>query len=179
MHLCNKREIDELMAAGSLEIHPAGHFLDEHRVALHLHELYEVVGDVDLRAPHGTAVERIALPDARLSPESFYLGVTRERLSLGLGLAASLHTRSRYARLGLETLQSSNFVVPGFGNAKPAPIVFEITVRRPTRGLDSEEVYCFLNVYRIAFPRTAPNTKDYTSRFPMLRRHRVGGGRQS
>ncbi|MFR0355721.1 dCTP deaminase domain-containing protein [Streptomyces sediminimaris] len=168
MHLCNISEIGSLMRSGDLFIEGGHEFLDEHRIALHMAELHEVVGDVDLRAPQHAVLKQIPLPAARLDPGSFYLGITRERFSLGMGLVASLHTRSRFARIGLETLQSSNFVVPGFGNAGPAPIIFEITVRRPTSHLAAGEAYCFANIYRIMYPRNEPNLKDYNNRFPML-----------
>jgi hypothetical protein len=161
----------DLIASNELALETPGapaRFLDEHRLALHLDHLYHVEGEVDLSTDDPPAGRWIPLADAELVPGEFYLGVTSERIALGSGVAASLHTRSRYARLGLEVLCSSNFVVPGFGSARPAPLVFEITVRRCTTGLSSATPYCFALIYRIPSPRQEPNTADYNARFPIM-----------
>jgi deoxycytidine triphosphate deaminase len=170
MHLCDRSDVLKLIHSGQMTVDNQLNdvkFLDEHRLALHLTRLYEVQGSVDLSAadpPYGRHME---VETAELVPGGFYLGITRERLSFGQDIAASLHTRSRYARLGLEVLCSSNFVVPGFGATGPAPLVFEITVRRRTFGLNSDASYCFALIYQISSPRRQPNVADYNTRFPI------------
>lgn len=179
MRLCDREEIAQLIEAGELTVDPGNDheqvtFLDEHRVGLHLDRLFKVAGEVDLASPQ--AVEAVAMPIAGscLQPWELYLGVTREALSLGNRLAASLYTRSRYARLGLEMLGSSRFVVPGFGSVGAAPLVLEMSVRQVTKGLDPAEVYCFLLLYHLDRPRRTPNLADYRIRFPLRYGHSGG-----
>jgi deoxycytidine triphosphate deaminase len=172
MRLCDRAEVSRMIDSGHLVIDStsaAVAFLDEHRIALHIAQLYEVDGDVDLSAQDPPPGRWLGIESAKLTPGGFYLGITRERLALGPGTAASLHTRSRYARLGLEMLGSSNFVVPGFGTAGPAPLVFEVSVQRPTYGLSPDAAYCFALIYEVSMPRREPNTSDYNDRFPINR----------
>lgn len=175
MRLCDRVEIARLVESGEIAIAAddgeGPTFLDEHRLGLHLDGLFRLDGEVDLAQSQSASVVPLQVDNAHLEPGSFYLGVSRERFRLGRGFAASLHTRSRYARLGLEVLGSSNFVVPGFGTTGPAPLVFEISVRRLTKGLDAMTAYCFLLLYHLDWPRETPNLGDYRNRFPLRSRH--------
>ncbi|MEU7846946.1 hypothetical protein AB0B74_21920 [Micromonospora parva] len=172
MHLCSRDDVARLRQSGELSLSmPDGAepvFLDEHRLALHIAEIHRLTGEaVDLGDTDAASSDPLDPTDLRLDPGSFYLGITRERLTLGGGLAASLHTRSRYARLGLELLGSSNFVVPGFGSTGAAPLVFEISVKKVTQGFSPTTPYCFLLLYRLSSPRTTANSLDYRRRFPL------------
>jgi hypothetical protein len=109
---------------------------------------------------------RLDIETSTLRPGRFYLATTRERVRLGPNYFGSVHTRSKYARVGFETLTSSNFLVPGFGSTGPAPIVLEITTRLPTSGLSRDHVYCFMLIYRGSDFRTE-NTRDYLNRYPV------------
>ncbi|NBE79610.1 dCTP deaminase domain-containing protein [Micromonospora rubida] len=178
MHLCSRDDIGRLRKSGDLEVSTPGGtepvFLDEHRLGMHIAELHRVEDDIDLTAPDAVRSRRLDPAGLRLEPDAFYLGVTRERFRLGGGLAASLHTRSRYARLGLELLGSSNFVVPGFGSTGAAPLVFEISVKKATQGFSSSTPYCFLLLYRLLSPRRTVNQSDYRRRFPMQHTAQAG-----
>jgi hypothetical protein len=171
VRLCDREDVHQLVCSGKATIVSGQNldrlFLDDHRIGLHIEHLYEVTGAVNLHSPEPPTIVSCPLGEGVLLPGAFYLGTTQERISLTGGLAASLHTRSRYARLGLEFLGSSNFIVPGFGTAGAAPIVFEITVRRQTSGMRSDASYCFLLLYDLTASRLTRNLRDYNARFPI------------
>jgi deoxycytidine triphosphate deaminase len=57
---------------------------------------------------------------------NFYLGITHEKFSLPENIFGIIHSRSIFARVGLDCVQSSFFVTPGFGRDKPLPLVLEL-----------------------------------------------------
>jgi hypothetical protein len=179
VQLCDRADVLKLIASSELTLDGIGsevRFLDEHRIGLHIDHLFQVEGEVDLSTTAPPDGRWIPLESTELTPDGFYLGVTKERVGLGRSVVGSLHTRSRYARLGFEVLCSSNFIVPGFGMTGPAPLVFEITVRRRTVGLNSDTAYCFALIYRISSPLREPNTSDYNARFPIIHMDHRGQG---
>ena len=171
MRLCHRDELLWLLSEGKLDIEvddgsePV--FLDEHRLGLRIGTIYRLSGEVNLQSSHRTDVELVDFAHEPLLPGTRYLGLSRERIGLGGGYVSTIHTRSRYARLGLEMLGSSNFVVPGFGTTKSTPIVFEISTALATRGFSFEDCYAFLLVYEVDAPRRIPNFKQYFRRFPV------------
>lgn len=171
MHLCHRDEVMSLAMTGGLKIEVTDRaepiFLDEHRLGLRVAELRKLCGEIDLTSdaiPHTRVVD---LTHEVLLPGRRYLGITRERIALGEGYVATIHTRSRYARIGLELLGSSNFIVPGFGTTQDTPIVLEVSVALPTSGVNSEECYGFLLIFRVDSPREWPNLNEYHRRFPI------------
>jgi len=170
VRLCNRHEIQMLISTEKLVAQsPADDlvFLDEHRIGLHIARLHQVSGKVDLDRPDTADIRDVSMGDEELAPNKHYLGVTREKFFLDGELAATLHTRSTYARLGLELLGSSNVVVPGFGSTTPAPLIFEISVKQPTAGFRADKAYCFMLVYQLHTPRNSPNRSPYWRRFPL------------
>lgn len=172
MHLCHRSDVAALIQQGTVQVETddgAGvRFLDEHRLALRLGTLYRLEGAMDLSAVDPPPFVQLPVEDSTvLLPGVHYLGLSRERLRLGPGVAATLHTRSTYARMGLEMLSSSNFVVPGFGESGLAPIVFEISVRLPTTGVGMDDVYSFALLYKLAAARETANGNEYFRRFPV------------
>jgi hypothetical protein len=171
MRLCHRDELLWLMSEGKLDIglddgaEPV--FLDEHRLGLRIGRVYRLSGEVDLQSRRRPCAELVDLGYEPLLPGTHYLGVSRERISLGGGYVSTIHTRSRYARLGLELLGSSNFIVPGFGTTRSTPIVFEISAALTTRGFSRDDCYAFLLVYKVDAPRQTRNFNQYFRRFPI------------
>jgi len=90
-----------------------------------------------------------------------------EEFSLPDNIMAIVYTRSKYARIGLEMVRSSVFVIPGFGRTTPTPIVFEISTSVEVTNLTSDEKYAFLLFYELTngIELTA---SDYKTRFPLM-----------
>jgi hypothetical protein len=171
MRLCRRDELRWLLAQGKLgmELENGSEpvFLDEHRLGLRIGTVYRLSGEVNLQSRSRPRVELVDLTHDPLTPGTRYLGLSRERISLGDGYVSTIHTRSRYARLGLELLGSSNFIVPGFGTTGSSPIVFEMSVALTTHGFSVEDCYAFLLVYEVDAPRQSRNFNQYIRRFPI------------
>lgn len=92
------------------------------------------VADQVLRAP--AALEKLTestadwaqldLRTAVLERGAFYLAQTIERISISSRIMGFLHTRSQWARVGLDCLGTSTFVAPEFGQGQPKPFVLEL-----------------------------------------------------
>lgn len=63
-----------------------------------------------------------------IAPGEFILGMTRERISISKGYAATLEGLSSLARIGI-IVHAAGLVNPGTGIIKPAPLVLEISNR--------------------------------------------------
>jgi deoxycytidine triphosphate deaminase len=171
MHLASRDEIAQAIERDELAIHTRDgsslEFLDDYRVGLRIERLYSVAGCANLARPEELQAEELVVEEAELAPNSLYLATTREVLKLGSNFVATIHTRSRFARAGLECLVSSNFVVPGFGNRAPTPLVLELLARLHTYGLSRDDLYFFTLLYRLERGSREENDKDYWNRFPL------------
>lgn len=143
--------------------------LDDFRIALSIGQILELSEPVDLRSkdpPMSTVLD----PKGRtFAAGDFVLGLTAEKIYLGPELYGTLHTRSKYARLGLEMLCSSNYVAPGSGVPVPIPFVLEVRFSKKTVGFAVGETYCFLLVHRVADSGASDLPQDYHQRFPVSR----------
>jgi hypothetical protein len=160
-----------MIASGDLKIlsgeRDAVDFLDDLRVGLHLARvLHRIEGPVDLRSRHAKTTSLALTPDLTLEAGRLYLAATEERIALSDRLFGFLSTRSKYARLGLELVQSSTWVIPGFGAEAPAPLVFEIAPRVPLRGLVPDEAYGFLLLFLLE-EKVSLAPENYGVRFPL------------
>ncbi len=102
--------------------------LDDLRIGLHIRKSIikaaeEIIEIGDLKKQKW---EKINLETNRLEKLNFYLGLTQEKLRLPDNIFGLIHSRSIFARMGLDTIQSSFFVTMGFGKIKPLPIVLEL-----------------------------------------------------
>ena len=70
-----------------------------------------------------------------LLPGTLYLLESAEAISLPSFIFGFMHTRSRFARLGIDFLRSSTYVAPSFGGGIPSKIVFEVTCSAVTHNL--------------------------------------------
>mgnify|MGYP000574537180 CR=1 FL=1 len=173
MKLCNKNKVLELIRKNHLVVESnqevESHFLDELRFGLKLGpKLSTIKSEVDLNLAkkHEYNLNRLINLDTNSILESgkLYLGSTQAKFQLPSNLLASIHTRSKFARIGLEFLCSSNIVIPDFGAAAPAEIIFEIkSSNRILNFYDPNLYYAFLLFYELE--QDIPNKrKNYKSR---------------
>jgi deoxycytidine triphosphate deaminase len=116
--------------------HPLN-FLDEHKIALHLHPMMKVLPEqVDASSEMDpNSFSEIDVREATLLPGCLYLGFSTQHISLPSNVWGLLHTRSTLARLGLDFFGSSYYVSPGFGAETPTQIVYELRVSAKTKGI--------------------------------------------
>lgn len=173
MRLCTKGRILDLIQSGDILVKnidiPEHLFLDDVRVGLRLRDhLLEVCGPVNLQQPlDSISHKKIALRDASLIPGKFYIGLSQEEFCLANDIMGFICTRSKYARTGFELAKSSVFVIPGFGNGTPTPIVFEISPDLEIYGLDTSDKYAFMLLFELSDGINLVDT-EYGSRFPFM-----------
>jgi deoxycytidine triphosphate deaminase len=169
MKLCNRDDIRSHIDGGDLRVAVACGdvvFLDEFRIGLRLRDCVSSLdGDIDLggRQP---PLRSFSLKERGLPAHQLILGQSVEEFSIPAGLIGFMNTRSKYARLGLEMMQSSWFMAPGFGQDRPTPVVFEMRSEKPICGFSEEEPYAFLMLFALARP-VALDGRDFGSRFPL------------
>jgi dCTP deaminase len=95
-----------------------------------------------------------------IKPGEFILGMTREKIKIGKGLAATLEGRSSLARIGI-IVHAAGLVNPGTGLKKPVPLALEISNRGHTNVL----LRPGLKIVQIIFHRlTTPAREGYDER---------------
>lgn len=170
MNICHRNEVVDYIEQGCLRIERQSglpiEFIDEFRIGLHIADIGEVLGTVSAAKPSQCKFARLDLKTCRLRAGGFYLAMTDEVLSWPLNMLASIHTRSTYARIGLEFLGSSNIVVPGYGSRQPAPLALEIRPALDVADLSAEVAYSFLLAYFLDKERASPPASEYASKFP-------------
>ena len=170
MKLCHRDEVVNYLSAGHLFMKRQSkapiEFIDEFRIGLHLREIGEVNGPVSAARPAECGITKLTLSSCRLRAGRFYLATTDEVIAWPCDMLASIHTRSTYARIGLEFLNSADIVVPGFGSSAPAPLVLEIRPAVDVYDLSTNTAYAFLLAYVLDKPRVNPPTSKYASKFP-------------
>lgn len=172
MQLCTAADLRRLQESGDLTF--GGHdvdelLLDEHRVGLSLDAVVEIEGVVALSGASAPPTRSVDLASRIFEPGDFVLGTTRETVSMSSTVFGTLHTRSKFARLGLSMLGSANYVAPGSGWRNPTPLVFEMTFATTLTGLRSGECYSFMLIYELdqRDAGASPPVSPYASRFPL------------
>ncbi len=102
--------------------------LDDLRIGLHVRKSIIKAPDEinELDDVKKQKWKKIDLNNDSLERLNFYLGLTQEKIRLPDNIFGLIHSRSIFARLGLDTIQSSFFVTTGFGKTKPLPLVLEL-----------------------------------------------------
>jgi deoxycytidine triphosphate deaminase len=125
-------------------------------------------GVVDASNPSASIWVPTELASATLRPGEFFLGQTRERIAISNRIFGQLHTRSRWARLGLDCLGSSTYVSPGFGAGEAIPLVLEITTKISISIADDDPIAALV-LFEIDRPVRASPT-EHKDQFPLLGR---------
>ncbi len=177
MKICNKDKIAKLVAQRKIiiesNISVDDHFLDQIRFGLRLDSrltyLNETV-DLKLSTKHQYSIgESLRLnSNSILESNSFHLGKSCAKFELPANIIATIHTRSKFARVGLEFLCSSNLMIPGFGYEQPSEIVYEIrNTYRLKNFYDNYTFYSFLIFYELD-EHISFSKKNYSSRISNL-----------
>lgn len=119
-----------------------------------------------------TLFSPFAFERATLRPGRLYLGRSMERLSLPTNVFGFMHTRSRWARIGVDCLGSSYYVSPGFGGGTPLPLVLEIKVASRLIDFSADAPIGALVLFELD-TNVATGTGNHYDRFPLniLARH--------
>ena len=102
--------------------------LDDLRIGLHIRKniIKAPENIIELDEVKNQKWVKINLENKKLERLNFYLGLTKEKIRLPDNIFGLIHSRSIFARVGLDTIQSSFFVTTGFGKIKPLPLVLEL-----------------------------------------------------
>ena len=170
MRLCSKERLLQLEGNGSIRFEGGNLgdlILDNYRIGLTMKEFLQPNGTVDLTSREKPPFQSCDVTGKAFVPGDFLLGVTSTRLAVGANLFGSLHTRSKYARMGLKMLGSSNYVSPLTGHPTPVPLVFEIEFATCLKGLALGVAYCFMLLYEInPINDESGRKEDFHQRFP-------------
>jgi deoxycytidine triphosphate deaminase len=126
MKLIDKHLFLELCANGELA-HFDCEYLNDIKIGLRINPvILKFPKKIDFRNIDSIEMKEVNLNEEPLLAGNFYLAKTVERLCVSKRVLGFIHTRSRWAKLGLDCLGSSNFLSPGFGNRVPESLVLEI-----------------------------------------------------
>jgi len=89
-----------------------------------------------------------------IKPKQFVLAMTREKIALSKGLAATLEGKSSIARLGL-IVHAAGLVNPGTGLVKPKPLVLEVFCENTA----PVKLYPGMKIVQIIFHRLESSAK--------------------
>ncbi len=90
-----------------------------------------------------------------LTPGTFLLGSTKERIGLGKGIAAFIEGRSSIGRLGIMVHVTAGLAHAGFGFKKPSTITLEIYSVNP----NPVKLYANMRIAQLAFMRLSEKVK--------------------
>jgi deoxycytidine triphosphate deaminase len=141
-------------------------FLDGIKIGLRIgDQLWQPQTDVEVHSGEHSQWRSRSPDSVLLEPGQFFLAVTRERISISNRIFGQLHTRSKWARLGLDCIGSSHYVSPGFGDGTPTSLVLEV-VPRLSICLPRSDAIAALILFELDHPvRTACN--NHASQFPL------------
>jgi deoxycytidine triphosphate deaminase len=166
MRVIDQRLFSELRATGDIQ-HESCEFLDDIKIGLRINsvvlEMPETVVASDIESIHTQPVDLINTP---LLARRFYLATTTEKIRVSNRILGFLHTRSRWARLGLDCLGSSNFLSPGFGGTVPVSLVLELRPALNIHHIDLKQAIAAMVLFKLDEPVVTKDS-DHHMRFPL------------
>jgi deoxycytidine triphosphate deaminase len=164
VNVIDERRFAVLCEAGEI-VHESCEFLDGIKIGLHVNgEILQAPDVVDPSSIDASLWKRHRVKDTRLHPSQFFLATTRERIAISSRIFGQLHTRSKWARLGLDCVGSSHYVSPGFGAGRPTPVVLELAAR-VTIELPQNEPLAALILFELEHP--VRSSQNDPLRFPL------------
>lgn len=126
MRVISETRFNELCNAGEIS-HLDCQFIDGIKIGLRVNgSLLKLPETVDATGLEFPSLDKLDLHSTQLIKGNFYLATTIEKISVSDRIFGMLHTRSYWARLGLDCVGSSTYLSPGFGSGSPTPLVLEL-----------------------------------------------------
>lgn len=152
MDVINETRFRELSSAGEIS-HSNCQFIDGIRIGLRANSsVLTLPPTVDANNTEWPSLNCLDLSSAVLLPGHFYLATTVEKIAVSARIFGMLHTRSHWARLGLDCFGSSTHVSPGFGGGIPTSIVLELRPQVSIQNLESEVFLAGLVLFELNEP---------------------------
>lgn len=142
------------------------YFLDEIRIGLTISNLIELPNKINFKSPPDSNPNELNTKNCTLEKGKYYLGITEEKLSFPNNILGIINTRSKFARIGLETVSSSWFVIPNFGIDNPTPIILEVKTFVDLYNVDFSSPVSYLLLFQIENQISKSKQKNYLDRFP-------------
>lgn len=162
MRVVDETRFAELIQNGGI-IHRHCQYLDGIKIGLRIDPVGHVLPAVVDLGDKGSSLEPFDVRTEAMVPGRLYLLRTEEAIALPPTIFGFMHTRSRFARLGLDFLGSSNYVAPAYGDGAPANLVLEVTCKAQTRNLPLDTAVAALVLFEVETPIRAHSA---TNRFP-------------
>lgn len=158
MKVISETRFRDLCAAGEIS-HVNCQFLDGIKIGLSVEKsLFKLPTAIDATSLEVPCLDKVDLC-ATLEMGSAYLGTTVEMISVSDRIFGMLHTRSYWARRGLDCVGSSTYLSPGFGSGIPTPLVLELRPRVSIRNIESSSFLAGLVLFELGEPvRTGKGT---------------------
>jgi deoxycytidine triphosphate deaminase len=167
VNVIDEKRFAVLCDAGEI-LHDNCHFLDGIKIGLHVSGKVLRAPDVVDASLHDTSSwKQLSIKETKLHRSEFFLATTVERIAISDRIFGQLHTRSKWARLGLDCVGSSHYVSPGFGGGKPTELVLELAPRI-TIELTQTEPLAALVLFELDHSVRVPRY-DHALRFPLER----------
>jgi deoxycytidine triphosphate deaminase len=168
MRVVSEARFEELCSAGEIS-HFDCQFLDGIKIGLRVSSnLLKLPAIVDAASHEQSPLDKLDLDSTPLVAGNFYLATTIERITVSAKFFGILHTRSHWARLGLDCVGSSTYLSPGFGGGTPTPIVLELSPRVSIYNLNSSSFLAGLVLFELDTP-VRTGVEDHPFRFPLQR----------
>lgn len=166
MRVINQALFSELCAAGEIQ-HESCEFLDDIKIGLRINSVVlQLPSAINTKDINSIDTCRVDLTTSPLLSNRFYLATTTEKISVSNRILGFLHTRSRWARLGLDCLGSSNFLSPGFGGGKPVPLILELRPAVEIHEMDLGQALAAIVLFALDRSVRTENS-DHYMRFPL------------
>ena len=166
MKLIDQHSFNELVKAGEIRHYLCEH-LDDAKIGLHIEDtVLEMPQAIDFNKIDLLTLKKIKPKDEPLLSGKFYLAKTVEKIAISSRIFGLMHTRSFWARLGLDCLGSSNYISPGFGNEKETPLVLEIRPSITIYNIDLTKALAAMILFELD-ESLKKSENNHLSRFPL------------
>ncbi len=144
------------------------YYLDDIRIGLSLDSISRMPDKIEIDVASNDDIDLIKMGNKNINflKDEFYLASTLEKFSLPNNIIGIINTRSKYARIGIETVNSSWFVIPNFGQEIPTPIILEIKSHVDILNVNVDDSLAYLLLFELDVRITPKEVKNYLTRFP-------------
>jgi deoxycytidine triphosphate deaminase len=169
MDIIDQSAFQSLCQTGEI-LHDQCYFLDGIKIGLRVWpDVVQMSDYIDLSVAASNRPVRVNIGRQPLVKGKLYLARTVERICLPSSVIGVVHTRSRWANLGLDCVGSSNMIGGGFGGGTPIPLVLQLKPAVTLSGIDLRDALAALVLFRLIQPVAAgPGEEEVgIGRFPL------------